>query len=127
MTARPRYPRSTCCVIGCRRTSTLFQGEWVCGDHWRLIDRSLKTIRTKLNCRWKKRWETARAQVDWARGVTAFNATPTPDSYWPEDIQRELSMALALRQADRAWRRGHAGIWRRMKRQATERALGISA
>lgn len=48
MTDRPRYPRTACCVPFCRRTSTLFPHEWVCGDHWRLVDRSLKLVRTRL-------------------------------------------------------------------------------
>lgn len=89
MTARPRYPRSSCCVPFCRRTSTLFRDEWICGEHWRLVDRDLKRLRTRLMGRFKRRRQT-----------------------------------MAVR---RAWFRIEQATWRRMKRQAIERATGISA
>lgn len=126
MTARARYPRSTCCVIGCRHTSTLFEGEWVCGEHWRLVDRDLKALRTKLMRRRRKRWAVADAAVAAARAVTQANK-PAPDRYRPEDIQREVALGRAKRRATAAFHRTDAALWRRMKRQAIERAVGISA
>jgi len=39
--------KTSCCVPGCRRWSTKFKHEWLCGDHWRLVDRRLKVYRTK--------------------------------------------------------------------------------
>lgn len=86
---RPRYPRSRCCVPFCRRTSTLFPSEWICGEHWRLVDRDLKRVRTRLMARFKRRRKTMAAY--------------------------------------RAWERVERATWRRMKRQAIERATGISA
>lgn len=83
MGSRPRFPRRGCAVPGCRRTSELFRNEWLCADHWRLVDRSLKTYRTRH--------------------------------------LRKLSRAgYATR-----WRRAENLIWRRMKRQAIERAAGL--
>jgi hypothetical protein len=87
---RPRYPRSCCSVPFCRRTTTTFPPghEWVCGEHWRLVDRALKTIRARLVRRWKRNGR-------WAR-------------YQPGDaVDRTLD-----------------ALWRRMKRQAIERAAG---
>lgn len=89
MSERQRYPRSGCCVPFCRRTSTLFRDEWICGEHWRLVDRDLKRLRTRLLIRFKRRPQT-----------------------------------MAVR---RAWLRIEQATWRRMKRQAIERATGISA
>lgn len=88
---RPRYPRSSCVVPFCRHTSTLFRGEWICGDHWRMVDKALRQVRTRLIRRWKRsgRWQR----------------------YQPGgSIDRTLD-----------------GWWRRVKRQATERAAGVSA
>lgn len=92
---KPRYPRTSCCVPFCRRTSTLFRDEWVCGEHWRLVDRSLKRLRSTLRRRWVKRWRAAQ-------------------------YRRRVDLNIA-------WRRVEAAIWRRMKRQAIERAAGASA
>lgn len=90
---RPRYDRSSCCVPFCRRTTTTFPPghEWLCADHWRLVDRSLKLSRTRLVRRFKRRG-------------------------WFEDRRRWPTVNRAL-----------DGIWRRMKRQAIERAAGMSA
>lgn len=87
MTQRVRYPRTSCIVPFCRRTSTVMPGEWVCGEHWRLVDRGLKRVRTRLIRRWRRngRWDAPDHAVD-----RTLNA-----------------------------------IWRRMKRQAIERASGV--
>lgn len=94
MTDRPRYPKSACCVPFCRRTSTLFKDEWLCADHWRLVDPQLKRLRTRLIRRWRLRYERT-----------------LPDS-------RARYVAAVV------WRRGDYAIWRRMKAQAIERAAG---
>ena len=126
MTPRPRYDRQTCCVIGCRRTSRLFPGEWICGEHWRLVDRDIKRLRTKILKRRRRELEAAEARVEAARAAVSTNM-PDPEHYRPEDIA-----AYQFAQAQRAGARKAYWstvelFWRRMKRQATERALGISA
>jgi hypothetical protein len=85
MTERARYPRTSCIVPFCRRTSTLFKHERVCAEHWRLVDRDLKRFRTRH--------------------------------------LKRLGRARNLRR----WHAAEALIWRRMKRQAIERATGVSA
>jgi hypothetical protein len=112
MTARPRYPRSNCCVPFCRRTSTRFSAEWVCGEHWRLVDRDLKRFRTK-------RLRTI------ARLVESYAARAEGFKTAAEQFQDPASIRAYW--ARRRWRRVERATWARMKRQATERALGISA
>lgn len=56
MSPRPRYPRSSCCVPGCRRTSTLFTAEWVCGDHWRMIPRRFKLAWSRAKRHNRRHW-----------------------------------------------------------------------
>jgi hypothetical protein len=51
--------RSSCIVPFCRRWSTKFPGEWLCGEHWRGVDRALKRLRTKLHKRLDRVIETA--------------------------------------------------------------------
>jgi hypothetical protein len=101
----------------CRRTSTHFKNEWLCGDHWRLVDRQLKRFRTKrLAVVWRlvERYE---AETRAAQAAFAAGGRELPIWIW------------ANRSADQRgrWRRLEAAIWRRMKRQAIERAMGISA
>lgn len=91
------YPRSRCCVPFCRRTSTRFPQEWLCADHWRLVDRDLKRFRTKRLKALYRAWEKLEATV--------------PGS---------LSTAAAARR----WHRSEDLIWRRMKHQAITRAAG---
>lgn len=79
-----RHPRMPCCVPFCGRGSTTFPPGWefLCANHWRLVDRELKLLRTKARRR---------------RG--------SGERYW----------------------RLEGLIWRRMKRQAIERAAGAAA
>lgn len=86
------YERRPCEVPFCRRTSTRWPDEWLCCDHWRLVDRSLKLYRTRRLKQLRQRAEQTLEWKDWMR----------------------------LRRASHL-------IWRRMKRQAIERALGITA
>ncbi len=44
--------RLSCCVLFCRRTRGDRKGdplrpgmEWICGPHWRLVDKSIKRLR----------------------------------------------------------------------------------
>lgn len=48
--SRAIYPLSRCCVPFCTHTSRTFAPghEWVCRDHWRLIDPELKRLRTRM-------------------------------------------------------------------------------
>jgi hypothetical protein len=113
MVDRPRYLKSGCIVPFCRRTSTLFKGEWVCGEHWKLVDRSLKAYRTKRLKQITKAFEKEDALTREAQRLFALKEG------------RELEIwKHANRAADLAgkWRRVEALIWRKMKRQAIERA-----
>jgi len=73
----------------CRRTSTLFRGEWVCVEHWRMVDPALRRLRGRLVRRWRRLG-------------------------WLDEPGRW-----------RAVERAYEGWWRRVKRQAIERAAGI--
>lgn len=83
--------RLQCCVPFCRRTRGRRNGdpaggvrEWICGDHWRLIDKARRRVWGRIRGRWRRFGPPAAA----------------------DDM------------ADR--------LWASLKRQATERALGIS-
>lgn len=121
MTDRLRYPRSSCCVPFCRRTTAAFPPghEWVCGEHWRLVDRALKALRRKFRLRYERRWSASTFDLIAAqagRYVDEYIRDPT----W----QREYATHCAI---DRQWSTFERGIWRRMKRQAIERATGVTA
>lgn len=55
--------RLACCVPFCRRTTgrTEFR-EWICGDHWRLIDKAKRRVYGRLG----KRWRRYRCDDGWA-------------------------------------------------------------
>ncbi len=61
MTQRPRYARVACCVPFCRRGSTRWPPpyELLCGDHYRLADKSLRRARMSVRRRLVKlgEWE----------------------------------------------------------------------
>lgn len=83
--------RLHCVVLFCTHTTRKKEGdgtEWICSDHWRLADRRLKSLRTRIKCR--------------------YRAKRTADNRL------------------KAWRID-CWIWERLKRQAIERAVGISA
>lgn len=100
MPERPTYPKSSCCVPFCRRTSRRCKDEWICGDHWKLVPRALKTFRTK-------RLKLIRLQFERA------NAIATREEYF-----RACRLA-------RRYERLEGATWRRMKRIAIEKATGI--
>ena len=80
--------RAPCIIIGCRRTFKRAQLDWgdneyMCGDHYRMSDKALRQLRTKLRRRAKRiGWTDRLARID-------------------------------------NW------LWARIKKQATERTLGI--
>lgn len=109
MAERPRYPRSGCLVPFCRRTSTLFEREWLCADHWKLVPRELKRFRTQRLKAAYRAWEKAAAALDLAnqKGEGAREA------YFRQS------------RANRRWHGIERGTWRRMKRIAVEKATGL--
>lgn len=98
----------------CRRTSTKFKDEWVCADHWRLVNRALKAFRTKRLRQIGRACEKAVAmrkllQHQMQEG-TAVDRPPLSRAWTAE-------MRLIER-----WHRVERATWRRMKAQAIERA-----
>lgn len=110
--ARPRYPRSSCIVPFCRRTSTRFRDEWVCGEHWRLVDRSLKRFRSQRLRKAARLFD--RYEAEHAALVAAF---VTGSDHMPLVIAANRQLWARDR-----WRRIEAATWRRMKDQAITRA-----
>lgn len=108
MDERPTYPKSGCCVPFCRRTSRRFKEEWICGDHWKLVPRDLKTFRTK-------RLKQIRLAFDKAEALRRACARG-------EERQEHYRRTCRLA---RRWDRTEKAIWRRMKRIAIEKATGI--
>lgn len=48
--------RVRCCVPFCRKTrkNELGFDEWLCGDHWRLIDKARRQVWGRINRRWRR-------------------------------------------------------------------------
>lgn len=100
--------RVRCLVPGCNHTRGDRKGdpirpgmEWICAEHWRPVSRRLKAIRSRA-LRRLKRAETVLPAVELAGAWTSIHET--------------------ARRADAAqWR-----LWKRIKREAIERAMGIS-
>lgn len=83
---------------GDRKNDPVWEGiEWICCDHWRLVDRRLKDLRNRFR---RRRERLMGGWDDYPAG------------------SREQRIILYARRMDR-W------IWRRMTRQAKEHALGI--
>jgi len=93
----------------CRRTSRKFPGEWICGDHWRMVPRPLKTLRTKLRARYRPKWEKAKA---------AYYAAP-------ENSKARFLAHGAWVRIDERWNKTEDRLWKRMKAGAIERATGL--
>lgn len=84
--------RLPCCVPFCRRSTARTEfSEWLCGDHWRLVDRRRRRVYGRYMRQWRRYGPEARVHID----GRVFRAA-----------------------ADR--------IWRRLKREAIERAAGIA-
>lgn len=86
--------RTSCSVPFCRRSTAGVWKGFICGPHWRLVDRDLKRLRTRVRQRYMRLGEVVTIPRGW-RCLT-----------------------------DRAARADN-GIWRRMVRQAAERAAGL--
>lgn len=112
------HPRIACCVPFCRRGSRKFPPgtEIICGKHWRLVDRALKRFRTRALKRLGQLHEAA-AEIEAAQAALASGG-PEDAVWWAVD--RRVKYGRRYRLVERA-------TWRRMKRQAIERAGGISA
>lgn len=96
--------RLQCCVPFCSRSRGDWKGdpvskysEWICADHWRLVDRRLKTIRRRI----LQRAEFIMGGDDYKRGL----------------VHRRAITAIG----------SNARIWTKMKAQAIERAMGMRA
>lgn len=49
--------RIGCCVPFCRRTRANVNpayDEWICGDHWRLIDKARRRVWGRVRGRWRR-------------------------------------------------------------------------
>lgn len=90
--------RLLCCVPFCRRTRADDGDfvEWMCGDHYRLVDRRLKTLRSRI----RRRCEKIVRGADYRRGWVHLRVTR---AHHTDNL-----------------------LWDRMKRQAIERAAGIA-
>lgn len=106
-----------CCVPHCRRRSSKFTREWLCADHWRLVDRRLKVFRTRQLKKLYRAWEHANAICEARLREIAPLAAVDDDLAW--------SLAMDRSKATRRWYRAEKLIWRRMKDQAITRAGGI--
>lgn len=102
--------RLKCCVPFCNRTRGDRKGdpvnrysEWICGDHWKLVDR-----RTKL---FRRRCDTALEKA--RREVAAYR------SRHGDEIHIDLALKI-----NHAGRRA-ARAWDRCKREAIEKGMGI--
>lgn len=96
--------RITCCVPYCRRTcrNDANFSEWICGKHWSLVSKTTKR-RRRLADRAKAR---------------AFRRS---DQHYLEQgglTESQINRALAAAEVSRA-------LWRRCKREAIEKAVGI--
>lgn len=121
MVDRPRYPRSTCCVPGCTRWSTLFQHEWLCARHWKSVPLELrKFFRRRQRDRLAK-WLKADAAHKAARAAYAL-----PDgTFRVEHLNAAVEATMARQRAWRAYWRSDELLWRRIKREAILRAAGL--
>ncbi len=70
--------RAGCTVLGCRRTFKRSEGddgssEYICGNHYRMADKWIRTLRAKLKRRGRRHgWSPRMERIDnwlWARAV----------------------------------------------------------
>lgn len=95
--------RLTCCVPFCRRSTGKAYGEWICGDHWRLVAK-----RTKARHR--------QSQRILLRSRERFNAAYLAAGDHRLAQHGRVMAAQALSSA----------LWERCKAEAIERAAGVS-
>lgn len=101
--------RRGCIVPFCPRWSRRFDDEWICADHWRLVPRAQKALRTALRRRWRARWAKLEAERD----------------SHPEDSKARFLANRRLGALNKLWRHTEHRIWERMKKAAIERATGL--
>lgn len=69
--------RLTCCVPFCRHTTKRVEFlEWICGDHWRLIDKTKRQVYGRIAREWRRykvRPYTADATVDYRSMVNRID------------------------------------------------------
>lgn len=110
----------------CRRTSTLYEREWMCGDHWRMTRRADRLFYPKHMRLLYRRWERLNVLADAA--MARFEASVLPDGrFLMADLDEATAADKARRLAAAKFWRTDALMWARLKRQAIERATGISA
>ena len=56
MRRNQKYKTLTCCIPFCHRQTSKYPDceEFLCCDHWPLVDRSLRKLRTRIWRRWRK-------------------------------------------------------------------------
>lgn len=109
MASKAIHPKRGCVVLGCHRTSRRFPNEWICGDHWRLVDREKKLLYRRLRRRYDQRWAALKAEHD----------------SHPVDSKARYLVGRRLDALNAWWDRVDERQWGRMKAQAIERAAGI--
>jgi hypothetical protein len=125
-----RYPfRARCLVPGCRRTKGVafdpeqWSWEWICADHWRLVSRTLKVRRTRFRRRGHRliasALETADRPTNHTDSWFRDPLTEPPVTRWVRYAVVEKSIEHVRLQTALAW------LWRKMRAQAIERAVGI--
>lgn len=90
---------------GCRRTR-IDPGDglhWICGRHWQPVDKQYRAV-------------YARAKREAAEAAAIFKGFPTLG--YSADKERAWAFAVRLR-------RRETRLWRRVQRQAIERAMGV--
>jgi hypothetical protein len=113
--------RLPCCVPFCRRT-TRDDGrfsEWICGAHWRLVDKELRRLKSRAGAAIRK----AEAEIE-SINREGYEFALAHDGGVAEEIIARLGAAMARRRRKlrQAWH-----LWERCKRQAIERALSGGA
>jgi hypothetical protein len=109
--------RIPCCVPFCRRTRRNDGrfSEWICGAHWRLVDKKLKRLK-------KQSSDAFRRADDECEAINreGYEFALVHNGGVAEEIIARLGAAMARRRRKlrQAWR-----LWERCKREAIERAL----
>jgi hypothetical protein len=110
--------RLPCCVPFCRRTigAEGTFSEWICGRHWRLVDKDLRRLKSRAGAAVRK----AEAEIE-AINREGYEFALAHDGGVAEKIVAGLGVAMDRRR--RKLRQAYR-LWERCKRQAIERALG---
>lgn len=120
---RSMTARKTCCVPFCRRTTGRDPSsfEWICGDHWRLVDRRLKSA-------WRR--QLKRRYAVWYKANAAYLARDAEivaeaDPRGIHNNDPAWALIDAEKRAAGLWWSSYRLWWKRIKDQAIERAAGI--